>query len=168
MKKMLAVGLVLVGFTMGLLAQDTPPAPPQAEKVKTWIALIGDNTQLVGGYAAILDTKNGWKAEYSPTLGVQGNVATWKAQVPVLRLQTTLRPGLDYFYATKLDRHLIGVGLCGTITALPKKLADLKDSTGLVSKLPGNLDAVDWHVGVGIQADAPRNVYVSAGLSLKW
>jgi hypothetical protein len=62
---------------------------------------------------------------------------------------------------------LIGVGVCGSLTKLPRVLSDVKEGSGLISKLPGNLSSVDWFVSVGSQSDAVRP-FISGGLSLKW
>lgn len=174
MKKLLAVMFAVV-VAVSVQAQDAvtapalglAPVPDKAEAVQTWISLIGDNTQIVGGFVAIANPSDNWKLTTSPVLGVQGNLYEWRVKVSVLTLQTTVKPGLVYLYATSADKHLIGVGVCGSLTKLPRVLADVKDGSGLISKLPGNLQSVDWFVSVGSQADAVRP-FISGGLSLKW
>ena len=172
MKKFITIIAALLLTVAGrVLADAAPPAvtapPANAEKAKNLIALIGDNTQLMGGVAVVADPKDNWRSEFSAVVGVQGNVTTWQVKVAKLGLQTSIRPGLDYLYATETERHLVGVGLCGRLTALPPVLAETKNATGFVSKLPGNLEAVDWFVSVGSQADACKP-YIAGGLSLKW
>lgn len=172
MKKLLAVALLAAVVSVNAQEITAPalglaPVPPKAEAVKTWISLIGDNTQIIGGYAAIVQPTDHWRVTPSPVLGVQGNLYEWRVKLNVLTLQTTVKPGLVYLYATAADTHLIGVGVCGSLTKLPRVLADVKNGSGLISKLPGNLSSIDWFVSVGSQADAVRP-FVAGGLSLKW
>ena len=176
MKKLSAV-LCAVLFAIAVNAQEVAPiaapalglapVPAKAEAVKTWISLIGDNTQIVGGFVAIANPQDNWKLTTSPVLGVQGNLYEWKLRINVLTLQTTVKPGLVYLYATSADAHLIGVGVCGSLTKLPRVLSDVKEGSGLISKLPGNLSSIDWYLSIGSQADAVRP-FISGGLSLKW
>jgi hypothetical protein len=164
--KKLILSLILASAALPARAQTNLP-PANVEKTRNLIALIGDNTQLMGGAAIVADPRDHWRSEVSAVVGVQGNVATWQIRVSKLRLQSSVRPGLVYLYATETEKHLVGVGLCGRLSALPPVLADTKNATGLLGKLPGNLEAVDWFVSVGSQSDAARP-YLAGGLSLKW
>jgi hypothetical protein len=171
MKKLSAV-LCAVLFAIAVNAQEIAPpplsvVPPKAEAVKSIIAQFGDSAQIEAGYAAIADPADNWKVQLSPVVGVQGNLYNWTIPIRALTIQTTIRPGIVYLYATAVDRHLIGLGVTGSLTKLPPALQATKDGTGIVSKLPGNLDSINWFLSAGSVADRFQP-FISGGLSLKW
>jgi hypothetical protein len=147
-----------------VVKSDPSALPPAAEAAKSWIQAIGDQTQIVGGYAFVANSIDDW--EGTATVGVQGNIKTFELKLP-LNTKTTVKPGLCYLYGITTDVHLVGLGVAGTLAKIPDKVADLKNETGLLSKLPGNLESVSWHVGVGTKADEAK-LWLGAALSIKW
>ena len=167
MKRLIRTLAIVATFTASasLFAQTTNEPPKDAKAVKSLISMIGDQTQIVGAYTWVASTlKTG---EGSPSVGVQGNLYNWTIKLPPF--QTTAKPGINYLYLTRTDRHVVGLGLLGSLTALPAVLQDTKENTGIIKTLPGNLSAIDWFIGVGTPVGEDKFRFaVSGGLSLKW